>query len=53
MSSPPPQKKKKFKLLYKFCNILIAGRAEQNNLRAGPGRRFRPGWHLYYTGHKN
>ena len=24
-----------FKLLYKFCNILIPGRAEQNNLRAG------------------
>ena len=36
--SPPP---KVFKPLYKFYNILIpgraeAGRAEQNNLRAGP-----------------
>ena len=30
--SPP----KIFKPLYKFCNILIPGRAEQNNLQAGP-----------------
>ena len=33
---PLPQKHMKFKPLYKFCNILIPGRAEQKNLRAGP-----------------
>ena len=33
---PPPLPKKIVKPLYKFCNILIPGQAEQNNLRAGP-----------------
>ena len=33
---PPPHTQKIFKPLYKICNILIPGRAEQKNLRAGP-----------------
>ena len=36
-----PPSKQIFKQVYKFCNILIPGRAEQKTCESG--RKFRPG----------